>query len=79
MDCISHIFIWVFASRLATPARRSAGRTSFMIAHRLHTVKHADQIIYMVDGDIKEIGSHRDLIKKDGLYAAMYRSGLPLE
>ena len=55
------------------------GRTSFMIAHRLHTVKHADQIIYMVDGDIKEIGSHRDLIKKDGLYAAMYRSGLPLE
>lgn len=55
------------------------GRTSFMIAHRLHTIKNADQIIYMVDGDIKEVGSHQDLMKKDGLYAAMYKSGLPLE
>ncbi len=49
------------------------GRTCFMIAHRLFTIKNADKIIFMKDGDIKEVGSHDELITKNGLYAEMYR------
>lgn len=50
------------------------GRTSFIIAHRLSTIKDADIIVYMEDGDIKETGSHDDLIQKRGLYANLYNS-----
>lgn len=50
------------------------GRTSFVIAHRLSTIKDADMIIYMQEGDIKEVGTHNDLLKEDGLYAALYNS-----
>lgn len=50
------------------------GRTTFIIAHRLFTIKNADKIIFMKDGDIKEVGSHDELIKLDGLYAEMYRN-----
>lgn len=49
-------------------------RTSFMIAHRLFTIRNADAIIFMVDGDIKEVGTHQELLAKKGLYAAMYSS-----
>lgn len=48
--------------------------TSFIIAHRLSTVKNADIIIYMENGDIKEIGNHEELIKKGGYYAKLYKS-----
>lgn len=50
------------------------GRTSFIIAHRLYTIRNADKIIFMKDGDIKEVGSHEELLKKQGYYAAMYAS-----
>ena len=49
------------------------GRTSFVIAHRLSTVRNADIILAMDDGEIVERGTHEDLIKKDGLYADLYR------
>ena len=49
-------------------------RTSFVIAHRLSTIRNADVIIYMEDGDIKEIGNHNTLIAKDGLYKKLYYS-----
>jgi len=42
------------------------GRTSFVIAHRLSTIKDADMVIYMQEGDIKEVGTHNDLLKEDG-------------
>ena len=51
------------------------GRTTFVIAHRLYTIRNADKIIFMVDGDIKEVGSHEELLAKGGYYAEMYRSG----
>ncbi len=55
------------------------GRTSFIIAHRLYTIRNADRIIFMKDGDIKEVGSHEELLEKHGYYAAMYASGISAE
>ena len=52
------------------------GRTTFIIAHRLYTIQNADQIIFMVNGDIKEVGNHQELLARGGLYASMYRTGL---
>lgn len=50
------------------------GRTSFVIAHRLSTIKDADKILYMQGGDIKEQGSHEELLAQNGLYASLYNS-----
>ena len=51
-----------------------SGRTSFVIAHRLSTIKNADKILYMEHGDIKEQGTHEELLEKGGQYAALYNS-----
>lgn len=48
------------------------GRTSVVIAHRLSTIKHADQILVMDKGEIKEQGSHSNLLEQNGLYAQLY-------
>jgi ATP-binding cassette subfamily B protein len=50
------------------------GRTTFIIAHRLSTVRYADTILVLRDGVIVERGSHRDLIRDDTLYRSMYQS-----
>lgn len=50
------------------------GRTSFVIAHRLSTIKDSDNILYMQDGDILEVGNHASLMAKNGLYAKLYNS-----
>ena len=48
------------------------GRTSFVIAHRLSTIRNADKIIVVNDGQIKEQGTHEELITKKGIYYTMY-------
>lgn len=50
------------------------GRTSFVIAHRLSTVRNAESILVLQDGDIAEIGNHEELMKKNGLYAELYNA-----
>lgn len=55
-------------------ARMMEGRTSFIVAHRLSTIKEADIILVMRDGNIIEQGSHEQLIEKGGFYAKLYRS-----
>ncbi len=51
-----------------------AGRTSIVIAHRLSTVRAADQILILDDGGIVERGTHDDLVEAGGLYASLYRT-----
>ncbi len=49
------------------------GRTSFVVAHRLSTIREADIILYMENGCVKEQGNHAELLSKDGAYARLYR------
>ncbi len=50
------------------------GRTSFIVAHRLSTIKEADLILVMNKGNIIEQGSHEELLAKNGFYAKLYNS-----
>lgn len=53
-------------------ARLMDGRTTIMVAHRLSTIQHADKIIVMHHGEIKESGTHQELLAKNGLYKKLY-------
>lgn len=55
-------------------AKMMKGRTSFIVAHRLSTIKEADIILVMRDGSIIEQGSHKTLLKQNGIYANLYNS-----
>src|SRR5262249_48677628 len=61
--------------------RLMAGRTTFIIAHRLSTVRHADRIVVLDDGRMAEAGTHRELLERNGLYAHLHgiQFGLPAE
>ena len=48
------------------------GKTSFVIAHRLSTIQHADKILVMEHGDVREQGTHEELMKKRGVYYRLY-------
>lgn len=52
--------------------RLMQGRTSIMVAHRLSTIQHADRIIVMHHGQIRESGTHQELLKQDGIYKKLY-------
>lgn len=55
-------------------ARLMRGRTSFIVAHRLSTIKDADIILVMNSGNIVEQGTHKELLEKDGFYSVLYNS-----
>jgi ATP-binding cassette subfamily B protein len=54
-------------------AHLTQDRTTLVIAHRLHTVAHADRIYVLEGGDVAEFGRHEDLLRKGGRYASFYR------
>ena len=55
------------------------GRTVFVIAHRLSTVRNADAIMVLENGEIIERGNHQDLIEKKGRYYQLYTGAFELE
>lgn len=55
-------------------ARMMKGRTSFIVAHRLSTIRDADVILVMKDGNIIEQGNHDELLRRGGFYATLYNS-----
>ena len=55
-------------------ARMMTGRTSFIVAHRLSTIKSADIILVMKDGNVIEQGNHEELLAKGGFYSKLYNS-----
>lgn len=52
------------------------GRTSFVVAHRLSTIKESDLILVMKDGDVIEQGKHDELLMRDGFYAQLWHAGI---
>ena len=55
-------------------AKMMKGRTSFIVAHRLSTIREADVILVMKDGNVIEQGNHEELLRLDGFYAKLYNS-----
>ncbi len=54
--------------------RLAKGRTTFVIAHRLSTIRNAEKILVMTDDGIAEQGTHEELLKKEGIYAGLYKA-----
>jgi len=54
-------------------AKLLEGRTAVVIAHRLSTIEHADRIVVMHKGELREEGTHRELLARGGIYARLYR------
>lgn len=54
--------------------RLTKGRTVLVIAHRLSTVQAANQIVVLEDGHVVEVGTHQELVAKDGMYAQLISS-----
>lgn len=53
-------------------ARLMSGRTTIVVAHRLSTIQHADRIMVMHKGRLREQGSHQELLQQGGIYKKLY-------
>ncbi|HEY8457526.1 MAG TPA: ATP-binding cassette domain-containing protein [Actinopolymorphaceae bacterium] len=56
-----------------------AGRTAMVIAHRLSTVRRADQIVVLSAGRVADVGTHEELLARDGIYRDLYRAHMAVE
>jgi ATP-binding cassette subfamily B protein len=72
-DALSSVDTHTEAEILRGLAGVMSARTSLIISHRVSTVKDADLIVVLKDGQIAEKGSHDSLLEQDGLYAELYR------
>lgn len=75
-DCLSAVDTKTEEEILNNLGKIMKGKTSILIAHRISTIKNADKIIVLDDGEIVEQGTHDDLLANKGIYADMYASQL---
>ena len=75
-DALSAVDTYTEDEILARLRRVMAERTSLLIAHRVSTVRHADQVFVLENGRIVERGRHDELVRRDGVYASLYRKQL---
>lgn len=78
-DCLSAVDMKTEHTILQSLSRIMKGRTSIIISHRVSSAKLADQIVVLEDGGIAETGTHKELLQKDGIYAAMYQKQMMAE
>ncbi len=75
-DCLSAVDTQTEEAILSNLKRIMAGKTSLIISHRISTIKHADRIIVLEDGTVRETGTHESLIELGGTYARLNRKQL---
>ncbi|ETZ20591.1 hypothetical protein N824_04375 [Pedobacter sp. V48] len=75
-DCLSAVDTRTEEEILNNLGRIMNDKTSILIAHRISTIKNADKILVLDDGQIIEQGTHNELLQKGGAYAEMYQNQL---
>jgi len=75
-DALANVDTWTEERILEELRRVMAGRTTLLISHRISTVRHADRIAVLVRGRIAEIGTHEELLERNGYYAGLFQKQL---